>query len=189
MATHKNHLVKAETYFITFTCYEWISLFEMTNLYSYFDKWFQYLVDNNVSILGYVIMPNHFHGLLHVHEECPKYLNQLVGNGKRFLAYEIVKRFKLQGDKENMLRVLKNGVEYNEIIKNKQHQVFKLSFDAKLCFSRGILETKLNYIHRNPTNGKWDLAEDWTLYEYSSAGFYERGLTSEYLTHYREVWG
>ena len=33
--------------------------------------------------------------------------------------------------------------------------------------------TKLDYMHRNPVNGKWDLSEDFLAYPYSSARFYE----------------
>jgi hypothetical protein len=39
---------------------------------------------------------------------------------------------------------------------------------------------KLNYIHRNPISGKWNLVNDYTDYEHSSASFYELGVVKNY---------
>jgi hypothetical protein len=50
-----------------------------------------------------------------------------------------------------------------------------------------MLETKVDYIHRNPCMGKWNLASDFTLYLYSSAAHYEGLLKDEFVTHYREI--
>ena len=42
--------------------------------------------------LGYVIMPNHAHFLLRV--PVSGAINTMLGNGKRFLAYEIIDRLR-----------------------------------------------------------------------------------------------
>jgi hypothetical protein len=62
------------------------------------------------------------------------------------------------------------------------HKVFKNSFDAKAIFSERFLFQKLQYIHNNPVSGKWNLAEDYTLYEHSSASFYEDGTIQHFKT-------
>jgi hypothetical protein len=62
------------------------------------------------------------------------------------------------------------------ITKGKKHKVFQLSFDARKCYSEEVIEQKLDYIQHNPVKGKWSLVEDFALYEYSSAGFYEVGM-------------
>ena len=36
-------------------------------------------------------MPNHFHALVYLNELSPP-INKLVANGKRFMAYEVVKQ-------------------------------------------------------------------------------------------------
>jgi len=187
MPTHQLQTQKGETYFITFTCYKWLSLFEKTGIYEYFNKWFEYLKNNQTLLLGYVIMPNHVHLLLHKRENSPKTINALIGNGKRFLAYEIVKRLKSL-DNERILSTLKEGVTPKERFKGKLHQVFRLSFDAKLFYHKKMLETKLQYIHANPVSGNWNLAENLYDYKYSSAGFYEKGEEAKYFTNYREIW-
>ena len=49
-----------------------------------------------------------------------------------------------------------------------------------------VLETKIDYIHRNPCMGKWNLADDYTLYKHSSASFYDNGVEKEFVTKYKE---
>lgn len=186
MATHTKHTEVGAIYFITFTCFEWLPLFEKTSLYEYFNKWFDYLVKNHASLLGYVIMPNHFHGLVYLSDACGISLNRLVGNGKRFLAYEVVERLKKSGQSD-LLEHLSSHVRESEKGKGKQHEIFRLSFDAKKCYNRKIVEQKLDYIHHNPVSGKWRLVEDWRQYPYSSAGFYELDKHDNYLVHYRDV--
>ena len=185
MSTHRLHNQKDAIYFITFTCLEWWSLFEITQCHYAFDKWFEYLQSKCVSLLGYVIMPNHFHGLLYLPQECDKNLNQLVSNGKRFLAYEVVKLLEEHGEME-VLKKLSDAVSAQERSKGKKHEVFRPSFDAKECYDVRMVETKLNYIHFNPVRGKWRLVEDYVEYPYSSAAFYEMGASHKYLKHYRD---
>ena len=50
-------------------------------------------------IEGFVIMPNHLHLLIFVNDN--ENINLLLTNGKRFLAYEVIKRLELKhGQKE-----------------------------------------------------------------------------------------
>ncbi|GAB5528155.1 MAG: hypothetical protein Roseis2KO_60270 [Roseivirga sp.] len=185
MPTHQIHDEKNTVYFVTFTCYNWLSLIELTYTYHYFDKWFSHLNSKKVSLLGYVIMPNHFHGLFFVPESCDQSLNTLVSNGKRFLAYEIIKVLKARNE-VTTLTLLEAGVSNAEKSKGSIHKVFRPSFDAKPCFDREMVETKLDYIHHNPVQGKWNLVQDWTEYPYSSAGFYELERPHEFLEHYMD---
>jgi len=57
-------------------------------------------------------MPNHVHVLLYF-QEMPKSINIVIGNAKRFMAYEIIKR--LEEKKENKLPdLLHDGVKKRE---------------------------------------------------------------------------
>ena len=78
MSTHRIHDAKRAAYFVTFTCFKWLPLIEFSNAYEAFDKWFAYLDSQQAVVLGYVIMPNHFHGIIFLDENCKKNLNQLV---------------------------------------------------------------------------------------------------------------
>lgn len=73
----------------------------------------------------------------------------MVGEGKRFMAYDIVNALQKLG-KHVLLSILQKGVERKEKQKGKLHQVFRLSFDARKCFSEKMVEQKLDYIHHNP---------------------------------------
>ncbi|MFZ1323467.1 MAG: hypothetical protein WAT71_18095 [Ignavibacteria bacterium] len=173
-------------YFITFTCYDWIELFEMTNIYDYIYKSFDILKTNKVYTTCYVIMPNHLHIIVftkNTHER----INDIIGNVKRFLAYEIIRRLK-DLKKNDLLEFLKNAVSPNEKKKGKLHEVFMPSADIKELLTEKFLRQKLNYIHKNPISGKWKLVEEYTDYVHSSAAFYELGKKGIYdVIHYSEV--
>jgi len=157
-------------YFITFTCYGWKPLFAQTDAFDAVYKWFDYLSEKGSRIIGYVIMPNHLHLLVHL-PSVFRTPNAVVRNAKRFLSYEIVKRLETQGE-ESLLQELHAAVKKREAKKGQVHRVFEESFDCKLCYSTAFLAQKLAYIHRNPVKGKWNLVDDFALYPHSSAGFY-----------------
>jgi hypothetical protein len=68
-------------------------LIEETSSYHLVYNWFEYLHKHNHSIAGYVIMPNHVHALIDFAESAKK-INTIIGNGKRFIAYELIERLK-----------------------------------------------------------------------------------------------
>ena len=76
-------------FFITFTCYQWLSLIDKVNGYEIIYKWFDHLKSNDHFINGYVIMPNHVHALI-TFIDTTQSINTVIGNGKRFMAYEII---------------------------------------------------------------------------------------------------
>jgi hypothetical protein len=119
-------------------------------------------------------MPNHFHAILCFREE--KFdLNKVVSNGKRFIAYEIIKRLE-QMSRVDLVTQLQEAITQRERSKGQKHRVFEESFDAKPIFSDHFLWQKLRYIHLNPVRGKWRLVEDYRDYVHSSASFYELGM-------------
>ena len=100
-------------------------------------------------------MPNHVHALLYF-PEMPKSLNTVIGNAKRFLAYEIIKR--LEKKKAIvLLDILHAGVKKRERKKGQIHKVFEDSFDAKECHSNKFIFQKLDYIHHNPLSKNGNL--------------------------------
>jgi len=173
MATHVTHHQKNTFYFVTFTCHKWISLIEITSLYDFIPSWISQISARGIKTSGYVVMPNHIHLLLYV-TESSKGLNHVIGESKRFLAYEIVKRLK-KLKRNDILKILADGVHPEEQKIGKKHQVFRLSFDAKELLEEKEIERVLDYIHHNPVSGKWNLVDDYTKYPHSSASWYELG--------------
>jgi REP element-mobilizing transposase RayT len=123
-----------------------------TNTYDAVYKWFDSLYRNNIYVTGYVTMPNHVHVLLYF-PEMSKSLNTVIGNAKRFLAYEIIKRLE-EKEANSLLDILYAGVKKRERKKGQIHKVFEDSFDAKECHSPEFILQKLEYLHRNPVSKK-----------------------------------
>ena len=165
-------------YFITFTCYKWLSLFELTNGYDIVYKWFDYLKSNGHHIVGYVVMPNHLHVLI-AFSNSKKSINTIIGNGKRFMAYEIITRL-MKAEEVKVLEELAQGVSARESKRGKLHEVFEPSFDWKECTSNKFIDQKLDYMHDNPCRGVWNLVMNPADYQHSSAKFYMTGEQGVY---------
>ncbi len=161
------------TFFITFTCYDWLPLIDKTNGYDIVYKWFDHLKSKGHNINGYVIMPNHVHALISF-TSTGQSINTIIGNGKRFMAYEIIKRLQTNGESD-LLLMLQNNVEAKRRANNKLHDVWKLSFDWKYCNSHKFVRQKLNYMHDNVCTGKWHLCNSPVDYIHSSAKYYITG--------------
>jgi hypothetical protein len=159
-----------DTLFITFTCYRWFPLIALTNGYDLVYQWFDYLKTKGHLVTGYVIMPNHIHALIYF-SATEKPINKIVGDGKRFMAYEIVKRLKQQGE-DQIVSKLQCAVEAKDRQRGKKHEVWEDSFDSKICRSEKFINQKLAYMHANPCRGKWMLAARPIDYEHSSARYY-----------------
>jgi REP element-mobilizing transposase RayT len=182
MAVKLKHGNTYSTWFITFTCIEWISLFEITKGYDLVYEWFTVLKKkNNANVISYVIMPNHLHAILYFPEQNFN-LNKIIANGKRFMAYAMVDRLKTS-ENEQLLSYLGSLVTEREKKKGQVHKVFKDSFDAKPVYSQKFLIQKIDYIHHNPVTGKWMLTNDFIEYEHSSASFYE----TQTIKHFKPV--
>lgn len=71
--------------------------------------------------------------------------------------------------------------------KERQYRIWQRDPLAILMDSRKKVEQKIEYIHLNPLQEHWNLADRPENYRWSSAKFYETG-EDEFgiLTHYRE---
>ncbi|WP_426671341.1 transposase [Mucilaginibacter sp. McL0603] len=189
MAIRTNHQITDSTWFITFTCFNWIPLFDITQSYDLIYNWLK-LIDSKYDIktLAYVIMPNHIHLLLEFGND-QLHLNTIISNGKRFMAYAIIQRL-VAGHNHAMLNTLALACSEKEKAKGQLHKVFEPSFDAKPIYSMDFLYQKLDYIHHNPVSGKWNLCNEFTDYLHSSASYYELEKPNELINivDYRDHW-
>lgn len=173
MSVRKRVAETEGVYFVTITCYRWLPLLEI-NGYDIVYQQFDYLRKCGHYIIGYVIMPNHLHAII-AFCNTGKMINKIVGDMKRFMAYEIVDRLKKQG-KKRLLSELEAGVNNTDRKRGKLHEVFEPSFDAKRINSGRFMEQKLFYLHMNPCRGKWMLVAHPDDYVHSSARYYSTGL-------------
>lgn len=188
MTVRKNQSSQSGIYFITYTCYNWLPLFDIADSYNEIYKQLAILKREGHKINGYVIMPNHVHLLINFNcdDYASGFINKRIGAMKRFLAYSIVESLK-QKNCISVLEKLEHGVSSLEQERNKKHQIFEPSFDCKYCYSEEMILAKLDYMHRNPIKGKWNLAADQISYGHSSAQFYLTGKQGLYsVDHYLE---
>ncbi|MES2278185.1 MAG: transposase [Bacteroidota bacterium] len=188
MAIRTHHEITDRTWFITFTCYDWLHLFEITQSYDLVYNWLKLIGDKyQIKTLAFVIMPNHVHLVLYLTDDKVN-LNTTISNAKRFMAYDIVNRLKERHN--NILDILAAACTAKERSKGQKHKAFEPSFDAKVIFSLDFLYQKLDYIHHNPVNKKWNLCNEFTDYAHSSAGFYELGIlhSNVVIADFREYW-
>ena len=189
MAIRKQHHITDSTWFITFTCYNWIPLFEITQSYDLVYKWLKLAdVKYQIKTLAFVIMPNHVHLLLYLTDDKVN-LNKIISNAKRFMAYEIIDRLNVQ-ENHALLNTLALACTEKERAKGQLHKAFEPSFDAKSVFTLEFLHQKLDYLHHNPVSGKWNLGNEFTDYLHSSAAFYELEKPCDLvpITDYRDYW-
>ena len=163
-------------FFIRFTCACWLPLFELTDGYDAVYKWFNYLKEQKHHIIAYVIMPSHVHVMI-AFSTTRISINTIVGNGKRFMAYELVKKPQALGNK-TLLEEMASWVNTTEQLQNKKHQVFEPSFDRKECYSIRFMQQKADYIHLNPCKaGLVNIPEE---YKHSSTLYYYTGVQGVY---------
>jgi REP element-mobilizing transposase RayT len=171
MAVRNKVFAPNETYFITFTILGWKKIFIDEKTISLIYKWFDCIKTKyGNEIEGYVIMPNLVHVLVKIMAQSPKQAI-LIMNAKRFLAYEIIKQLELSGNRE----MLDYFASCARIKDRAKHKVFTDGYDSLVIQSLKFFLQKLNYIHNNPCQEKWQLAKSPEEYEHSSAANYTSG--------------
>jgi hypothetical protein len=178
MAVRKQIPYASGVFFITFTCARFIPLFEKLNCYNVVYTFFDYLKLKGHFVNAYIIMPNHVHALISF-TKTAKRINKIVGDGKRFMSYEIIEQLKGK-EEENLLSQLEKFVNKTDLKRGKLHEVFEPSFDWKECDTDKLIEQKLNYIHLNPCVCDPKLANEPIEYEHSSASYYLGGENIKY---------
>jgi REP element-mobilizing transposase RayT len=161
----KSHTSIGEIYFWTATIHKWLHLlsndFNKQLIIDYLKK----LSDEGmITVYAFVIMPNHIHLIWQQNKlngkETPK------GSLLKYTGHEFLKLLKMEG-KSSLYEV--NAA-------NKKHEIWQRDSLGIEIYSTKVARQKLEYIHNNPVNGKWQLAEDYLSYHYSSARFYETGV-------------
>ena len=138
---------KFQMYYCTFTCVDWLPLFELVDFYEEIYHWFDLTGKSGNDIVGFVIMPNHLHILIHVKEQS---INKILSNGKRFMAYEIVKRLK-DSKNTDILNSLASKVTAKERERKKMHRVFENFFRYKTMLYKEFLSSKIKLYSQQPS--------------------------------------
>ena len=164
--------------FFTATILEWKHLLKPDKYKDLLVQSLQFLVDNNrVQVYGFVVMPNHIHLLWKIQH--PFTREEVQRDFLKYTAQQI--KFDLQRNHPAALE------KFQVQAKDRQYQIWERNPLSIYCYTLGVTTQKLDYIHRNPVQEKWKLAETPEAYRYSSARFYiENESPYTFLTHYLE---
>ena len=164
--------------FFTATVLEWNKLLLQDKYKDIIMQSLKFLVENNRIILyGFVIMPNHIHLIWQMKDNINP--SDVQRDFLKYTSQQI--KFDLQKNHPEILALFK--VDLND----REYQIWKNRPLSIPLWSESVFEQKLDYIHDNPLQEKWKLAELPEDYYYSSAKFY---LLNEdnfgFITHYKE---
>ena len=164
--------------FFTATILEWKHLLMPDKYKQVIIDSLKFLVtDKRVSVYAFVIMPNHLHLLWKI--KPPFLLQQVQRDFLKYTAQQI--KFDLASNHPEVLKRFYVGA------KDRQYQFWERNPLSVCCYNLQITEQKLDYIHGNPVQEKWKLANLPEEYPFSSANFYHTNTDNfGFLTHYRD---
>ena len=170
-------------YFYTATILNWKKLLEPDKYKDIIIDSLKHLVDKKkIKVYAFVIMrsaaqPNHVHFIW----------KMLAKNGKEMPHASLMKytghQF-LEDLRENHPQVLPFFIVDSS---TRMHHFWQRNSLPFLLNNEETLVQKLNYIHDNPLQERWGLAEKPEDYRYSSAKFYTTGIDEfKFLTHWQD---
>ncbi|WP_338763585.1 transposase [Bernardetia sp. ABR2-2B] len=165
--------------FFTVTILKWQRLLKLHKYKQIILDSLKYLVEQKkIKVYAFVIMPNHIHLLWKINE--PYLLEDVQRDFLKFTGQAMYR---------NLLKNHKEVLALFRVdLKDRKYQFWKRNSLTTFLYYRKTIEQKLDYIHNNPVQGIWELAESLDKYPYSSYNFYEFDDTTTYpfLTHYME---
>ena len=164
------------TQFFTATILEWKQLLKPDRFKDIIISSLLFLKnEESVVVYGFVIMPNHIHLIWQIQDGFIKEKVQL-----RFLRFT-GQQLKFELAKTNPAKLEAFRVRAQD----REYQIWERNSLSIDLWTQEVFIQKLNYIHNNPLQEKWKLAEYTEDYKYSSAKFHETG-DDEFglLTHY-----
>ncbi len=162
-------------YYYTATITEWKKLFSPDKYKDVLIESLKHLVERNkITVYGFVIMPNHIHLIWELLEMNGR--EKPDASFMKFTSHAIQKDLRM--NHPAVLELFKVDLE------TRNYQFWKRNSLPILLYTPEVIYQKLNYIHNNPVQGKWMLADSPIDYKYSSAKFYETGIDEfGFLTH------
>ncbi|MEZ4868844.1 MAG: transposase [Caldilineaceae bacterium] len=119
------------------------------------------------ALFAFVIMPNHIHFIVRCqHNHTPATITREF---KKATANLIIRHYEAEAN-ANVLNFLAGVAP-----KDQQYNVWEHEYEAKNIYTPDFLRQKLDYVHNNPLQPHWRLAERPEAYLWSSARYYLSG--------------
>ncbi|MEQ9101183.1 MAG: transposase [Imperialibacter sp.] len=165
-------------YFYTATIKDWKPVLSKDSYKEVLIESLMFLIQNGKLIVyGFVIMPNHFHIIWEMlalngkelpHTSFMKFTSHMIFNDIKKANPKLLLDFKVRSV-------------------SRSHNIWMRHSLPIHLYSDKFIHQKLTYIHNNPLQEHWRLAERPEDYKYSSARFYETGIDEfGILTHIGE---
>jgi REP element-mobilizing transposase RayT len=154
-----------DIFFITSTVAGFIDLFQSEAICEIFINSLRFCQSRgDFTIIGYVLMPNHFHLLVKAKPDGS--ISAIIGNIKRFTSRSITKYLESthQIDLLDKLARAASGEPADD------SRIWKPRFDCFVLTNEDTVRQKLEYIHFNPV--RRNLTDDSIGWRYSSARNY-----------------
>ncbi len=132
-----------------------------------------YAFKYNITIHGFVVMPNHIHLLLHAQDQAV--ISKFTGKLKEYSAKQIIGWCVSNNEHALLSRFASSAVES---FRGHTYQVWQQGFDNVAIIRPEDILVKLNYIHNNPLQERWNLCQSAEDYPFSSASCYLTGRES-----------
>jgi len=115
-------------------------------------------------VFGFVIMPNHLHIIWAENDNGNIYKESAQAAFFKFTGHQFQKKMKSENEEQLNLFLVNSA--------DRKYQFWQRNTLDIEIISEKMFEQKLNYIHNNPLQPYWRLAERPELYSWSSARFY-----------------
>jgi putative transposase len=164
--------------FLTSTILHWHHLLADDKCKQIILESFAWLSANNrCRINGFVLMPNHVHLIWKINNGHHRL--EVQGALLAYTAHAFQKYLK------QIRSIQLTKCKVNEV--DRKYQFWERDSRVKECWSQPFLLQKFNYMHTNPCHPKWKLARSPEDYPWSSAEFYQKGVSRfPWLIHYLE---
>lgn len=161
---HTDFNIYNPPYFFTATILNWLPVLEDDKYKDIIINSLKYLTEKErVTVYGFVIMPNHIHIIWSMNEEGTKSAVQ-----RDFLKYTSQQiKFLLKANNPQLLEE-----HFLVDAADRKYQLWERRPFSIEILRMPFFNQKLDYIHHNPLQAKWELAERPQDYKYSSAAFY-----------------
>ena len=117
-------------------------------------------------LYAFVVMPNHLHFIARCLPDHP--LADVLRDFKKHTAKQTIRQYQAEGN-QKVLAFLAEAVPRPQ---KQRYKVWDDDYDAKEVFTPEFLKQKMDYIHNNPLQPHWCLAERAEEYPWSSARFF-----------------
>ena len=165
-----------EVYFWTSTIVTWKHLLKQDKYKEVIVGSLKTLVERKcIAVYVFVVMPNHVH-----------FIWEMLRMNKKEMPDSSFAKFTAHEFKKDLSRYHPKVLDVFESSKaDRSYQFWQRDALAVHMLDNEMLLQKLNYIHMNPLNERWNLAKRPEEYKWSSAKFYETGVDDfGFLTHY-----